>query len=83
MIFILANDAHLAREWAEQNDLADDGWSVATPQKLRALPAGEHADKTLLMLEGAERSPDYALVLTLARDRGLAIETRPVAPDQP
>lgn len=74
MIFVLATDAHLAREWAGNRGLAEEAWSVATADGLKALPEGENADKTLIILEGAEQSPDYLLILELAKDRGVAIE---------
>ncbi len=53
MIFILANDAHVARSWAEHESIPDSGWCFATAEELRVFPSGEHDEHRLIMLEGA------------------------------
>lgn len=80
MIFILANDAHLARSWAENEDIPDSDWCFATAEELRTFPSGEHDEHRLIMLEGAEMSPNYAMILDIARDRGIQTSTAPIHP---
>lgn len=81
MIFILANDAQLAQSWAENEGLPESGWCFATAEELRAFPSGDHDEHRLVMLEGAELSPNYSLILDVARDRGIQSSTAPVHPD--
>lgn len=81
MIFILANDAQLARMWAEAQGLPDTDWRAATPETLRAFPSGDHADHRLVILEGAEMSPEYTLILDLARDRGIEVSSVTISAD--
>lgn len=71
MIFVVANDQHLARLWAEDRGLSDVEWRPATVEELRAFPSGDHAEHRLVILEGAERSPNYSTIFDLARDRGI------------
>lgn len=80
MIYVLANDAQLARRWAEDRRIPAGAWCFATADKLKAHPSGEHAGETLVMLEGAEKSPYYATILELARDRGIETSAAQMGP---
>jgi hypothetical protein len=71
MIYVLSNDARLARRWAERQNLPADHWTVATTGKLKALASGEHPDKKLVILDDAELNPQLLLMLEIARDRGI------------
>lgn len=80
MLFILANDPQLARLWAENQDIPNDEWRSATAEELRAFPSGEHDDHSLIILEGAEMSPNYSMILDVARDRGIKTSSAPLHP---
>ncbi len=79
MIFILANDSNLARRWAEDQSLPDTDWRSATVEELRAFPSGDHGEHSLVILEGAERSPEYSTIFALARDRGIDVSSVPMS----
>ena len=83
MIFILANDAQLARMWAADQNIPDSEWRVATPGALKAFPSGSDGDHRLVVLEGAEMSPEYSLIFDLATDRGIQASTVAIHSDRP
>jgi hypothetical protein len=75
MLFVLANDPQLAGPWAEINGIAEDAWRASAAEELRAFPAGGHDEHSLVILEGAERAPEYSMIFDLARDRGIRATT--------
>jgi len=83
MIFILANDAQLARTWAEDQNIPDGEWRAATSGALKAFPSGSDGDHRLVVLEGAEMSPEYSLIFDLAKDRGIQASTAAIHADRP
>ncbi len=82
MLFVLANDPQLAGPWAETNGIAEDAWRAAAAEELRAFPAGGHDEHSLVILEGAERAPEYSMIFDLARDRGIRATSAPIHPDE-